>query len=479
MRTAAADVWTSTAHALWERISQHPFENSDDGLDFTRRLAREQAWSLAQTRRAIEEYRRYCFLACVAGREMTPSLAVDEVWHLHLTYTRDYWKSWCPQVLQCTLHHGPTRGGRAEASRHRDQYADTLAEYERWFGAPPADIWPGTAEQFAAIVRMRRVDLSRHIVLPRPRWPLGLGRTLLALIAPLLLSLPAQALPANPLDWEGGPFLQLYLLLMLIAFIGSLWLRRSLRERGAGSGANALDAFELAYLADGPTRCTDAVVTRLLQDDLAVWDADAGKLRLKGRVSDLDPPLDGIAKCIAVDGKPADLVKRSAPVLETVRKRLIGRGLCLDDAQIARVRWLGCLPLYAVMGLGVAKMLVGASRDKPIGFLVFLTIVLAVITLVLWIKRPARTRAGDRALSAAQKRHKRAARAPRGEELALAVALGGTAILGSTAYASYHQARHPPSSSDGGSSSGDSGSSSDGGGDGGGGGCGGCGGGGD
>lgn len=479
MRKSDSDVWSADASALWERLAAHAFEQPAMPLDFCRRLAREQGWTLAYARRAIEEYRRYCFLACVAGREMTPSLEVDEVWHLHLTYTRDYWQLWCPQVLRATLHHGPTLGGPQEALRHAQQYADTLAVYEHWFGAPPADLWPGTRERFAAGRRMRRVDLGRHFVLPRPRWPRRISGSpgLLALAASLVTG-DALALGSNPLDWTGGPFLQLYLLLMLVAVIGSIVLRRSLRDTGAGSGGTP-DVFELAYLADGPARCTDAAVTRLLHDGDAVWDVATSTLRLKGRVSDLQAPLDSIAKCIAVDGKPAALVKRAEAALAPLRQRLEQRGLWLNAAQVARVRWLGCLPLFALLAFGFAKMQIGLSRGKPIALLVVLSIVLGVITLVFLLKRPRRTRAGDRALATAKVRHARATRAPRPEDLSLAVALAGTTILGTTAYAQYHQNRQPPASSS--DSSGSDGSSSDsgGGGDGGGGGCGGCGGGGD
>jgi hypothetical protein len=122
--------------------------------------------------------------------------------------------------------------------------------------------------------------------------------------------------------------------------------------------------------------------------------------------------------------------------------------------------------------LGIAKMVVGASRGKPIGFLVVLTIILGLVALGFLLIRPGRTRAGDQAIADARQRNARAMRAPRNGELGLAVALLGTAALSGTAWAGYHQVRAPPSSS---SDGGGSDSSSDGGG---GGGCGGCGGGG-
>ncbi|HVK02716.1 MAG TPA: hypothetical protein VM490_04545, partial [Armatimonadaceae bacterium] len=128
---------------LWKRISDFTFDVPDAPLSFSRRLARENGWSPAYTRRVLDEYRRFLFLATVAAHPVTPSDAVDGAWHLHLLYTQSYWEDLCRDTLGRPLHHGPTKGGASEDVRFEDQYARTLAAYRQWFGqAPPADIWP-------------------------------------------------------------------------------------------------------------------------------------------------------------------------------------------------------------------------------------------------------------------------------------------------------------------------------------------------
>ena len=93
-----------------------------------------------------------------AGHPVTPSDAVDQAWHLHLCYTRDYWQRFCPDVLGRDLHHGPTAGGRIEEHRYFDQYAATLASYESVFGeAAPVDLWPAAATRLRDDPRARRV----------------------------------------------------------------------------------------------------------------------------------------------------------------------------------------------------------------------------------------------------------------------------------------------------------------------------------
>jgi hypothetical protein len=160
-------LWTSDLRTLWDRIERHAFEQ-EDALDFVRRLAREHRWTLDFSRRAILEYRRFCFLAVTGSAPVTPSEEVDEVWHLHLTYSRDYWENWCASVLRKPLHHDPTRGGSAEQARFRLQYAATLARYEQFFGPSAAELWPSTRDRFRPTPRFHTLDAHGWLAIPRP-----------------------------------------------------------------------------------------------------------------------------------------------------------------------------------------------------------------------------------------------------------------------------------------------------------------------
>jgi hypothetical protein len=166
--------------ALWQRLADHQIGPADASLSFAARLARENRWSLPHAERVIGEYKRFCYLAMRAGHEVTPSDAVDQAWHLHLTYSRDYWQTFCAQVLRADLHHGPTQGGPVERDRFYRQYAATLAAYETAFGeAPPADIWPGAHRRFTVDPLGIRVNLLHDMVLKR-RVALALGLLLFA-----------------------------------------------------------------------------------------------------------------------------------------------------------------------------------------------------------------------------------------------------------------------------------------------------------
>ncbi len=162
----AAGCWTPDRVALRRRIEAHSFD-PPHALSFTRRLARDHGWTEAFARTAIGEYGRFCFLAVASPGPATPSEEVDEVWHLHLTYTRDYWDRWCGEVLRTPLHHDPTAGGPAEQRRFQLQYARTLAGYEAFFGPPPAAFWPGTLRRFGPRPRFHVLDTARWFAVRR------------------------------------------------------------------------------------------------------------------------------------------------------------------------------------------------------------------------------------------------------------------------------------------------------------------------
>ena len=162
----------AVASDLWQRLAAHDIGPHGALLSFTARLARENRWSDELAERVVLEYKRFCYLAKTAGHEVTPSDAVDQAWHLHLTYSRDYWHEFCPKVLEADLHHGPTAGGMAERTRYYDQYAATLQSYEEAFGKPPpADIWPDSRQRFVEDLKAFRVKPSDAIVIPRRLLP--------------------------------------------------------------------------------------------------------------------------------------------------------------------------------------------------------------------------------------------------------------------------------------------------------------------
>ncbi|TND07799.1 MAG: hypothetical protein FD123_2950 [Bacteroidetes bacterium] len=160
---------TSTDEALWNAIRNFEIDDPESALTFTDRLARENGWTLEYAIRAVEEYKRFMFLVCTTGQTMTPSDEVDQVWHLHLLYTQSYWEDFCRDTLKRNVHHGPTRGGKAETEKYTDLYEQTKTHYENCFGAPPPpDLWPDSETRFRE-VHFRRVNLHRNWIISKPK----------------------------------------------------------------------------------------------------------------------------------------------------------------------------------------------------------------------------------------------------------------------------------------------------------------------
>ncbi len=465
--------WTGDRRALWERIAAHPFEAPGTPLDFTRRIAREKSWTLAYTRQVIDEYRRFCFLSVVQGSPVTPSEDVDEVWHKHLTYSRDYWDVWCGRVLGHGLHHDPTEGGPAEDRKFREQYARTLVTYEAWFGPPPEAFWPSSQRQFGHRPRFRTIDTERMFVLPRPRFS---GRWALGLLAMAAFPASAMAQMANPLDWGGAEFLRFFFGCLILVGILTICARHMLRGVGPAVHGGALNATETAFLAGGPQRAfATAMLEAMARGNVSV--AADGLIAVKSNTT-----VSGLLAPYVTDGaRYAGVRAAAAPAMAAIRGMLEQRGLVLTKARRATMSMVTFLLFAPLFVLGLEKTQVGLDRDRPVGFLIFLLFLTGLVALIMAFRRPFRSRAGDALVSQMRAQMKRLTRAPLESELALALALGGVGVLVGTPYAALGMSVQRAGG--GGSSSGcgsDGGSGSSGGGDSGGGdsggssGCGGC-----
>ncbi|WP_374465053.1 hypothetical protein [Chryseobacterium sp.] len=123
--------------SLWKRIQEFSLDAPGVNFPFSKKLAKEESWSLDFARKAIEEYKKFVYLCCILPNGASPSKVVDKVWHMHLIYTRNYWEEFCPDILKKNLHHHPSNGGIAEKEKHQNWFEDTLAAYRKVFSRKP------------------------------------------------------------------------------------------------------------------------------------------------------------------------------------------------------------------------------------------------------------------------------------------------------------------------------------------------------
>ncbi len=211
---------------LFDKIAAFQIGSQTDTLTFADRLCRENNWSHAFAERCIAEYKKFIYLAVTSSEPVTPSDEVDQVWHLHLTYTHSYWIGLCQNTLNKTLHHGPTQGGSAEGLRYRSQYQATLERYNEVFGQrPAADIWPAREHRFKHADKFVRVNTARQFVVKKPSSALLAITTL-----PLLLA----ACVKN--EAEADVLIALIVLLVAYACYRLFQAARNHKQTGGSSG---------------------------------------------------------------------------------------------------------------------------------------------------------------------------------------------------------------------------------------------------
>lgn len=156
-------------NTLWNKINSLQIGPPQAAFTFAQRLARENGWSTNFSDKVFFEYKRFLYLTATSDREVTPSDQVDQVWHLHLTYTRSYWKCLCEDILDFKLHHNPTEGGSQQQRKFHNQYQYTLDLYEKQYGEkPPEDVWPSVENRFDATQNFSRVSRKKHWVIKKP-----------------------------------------------------------------------------------------------------------------------------------------------------------------------------------------------------------------------------------------------------------------------------------------------------------------------
>lgn len=363
---------------LWNRIKAFSIDEENASFPFSQKLAQQQGWSVAYTERVIAEYKRFIFLCCISPNGASPSEDVDDVWHLHLTYTENYWKKFCADTLGRDIHHHPSRGGSQEKEKHQQWYADTLALYEQVFSEkPPADIWPSLATEKPEAVP----DLPAEPIYPlhRAYW---LGLLLLPVTVLFLYG------KSNPYHLNGPQFVWFYgtCIVVLLSFFQ---LVAGWRTEFAGTliqifGERRWTAFQLARYVHSQRKAIETAVVDLAARKLLL-PAPGYRFEWVGE------------KAVATDDNnpvAIEMAKRysnhEGVMMQQINSCYNELGTFDTDLQQIRERfsWVSTIIIWilaAAIGiLGFTRILQGVSHAKPVGYLLILMIVAAFGVVVLW-----------------------------------------------------------------------------------------------
>jgi uncharacterized protein (TIGR04222 family) len=244
-----------------------------------------------------------------------------------------------------------------------------------------------------------------------------------------------------------------------------------------GRAQRVTDVEQLAFLAGGFGRFSQSVVARLLAARALAMNgrnlfAIVGRERAQ---SDAERRLVALASPVNWN----EIERALRDQAGALKRSMAAAGLLADIKTFRRMRGRAILPYLLLIAFGIAKCVVGVSRDRPVGFLVLLLILTTAFAILRWISLDRRTQAGKDAVDEARRETERLSIAPTMPETGLAVALYGPVVLAGSGFEDFHKLRDNMggSSQSGGSCGSDGGGGgSCGGGGGCGGGCGGCGG---
>ncbi len=126
-------------NSLWDSVEKFDINETSHGNGFALKLAREHNWPYNFTKDAVIEYKKFMYLAVTCDFMVSPSRIVDEVWHLHLTYSKSY-NNFC-KVLGKTIDHHPSNFTDEDVKKYKFAKEKTKVEYERAFGTQPPEYW--------------------------------------------------------------------------------------------------------------------------------------------------------------------------------------------------------------------------------------------------------------------------------------------------------------------------------------------------
>jgi uncharacterized protein (TIGR04222 family) len=358
---------------LWSKIQQFPLDDPHAAITFSHKLAARKNWSPDFTERVVEEYRKFLFLYCISPNGASPSQAVDEAWHLHLTYTKSYWTDLCKNTLNMNIHHNPSQGGDEEDHKHREWYAETLLLYESVFDSPPPDdIWPPP---------------KMELPIPEPAWHL---RNEMIVLFVIVLSLPLTISAIRhdvlfPFALTGPQFLVFFPLLALSCIICFIILQvdkgRPLQQLVIEHFPTDATIFQTALFYYGKHRSVQTGIIDLIRRDLlSVTSNEIFTLhqnRYQKLVNEQNPLIAGFLNeeretveysIIASVWYREEYVRH--PALQQLRALAQYKGSFLEKYNL----------LLMPFAVGIIRIFQGLYNSKPFSYLIFEMLALLAVT---------------------------------------------------------------------------------------------------
>jgi|GEM_PF-1208885 len=199
----------------------------------------------------------------------------------------------------------------------------------------------------------------------------------------------------NPLDFTGPKFLVFYIITVIVATLIAARLRRWLitSDEETMAWRVTLDPYEAASLRSGAKGAIEAAIAMLVHHKVLETSKAQHTVKVSGPLPQGAHWFErAVYNTINAKGACTVSTLRTSRLLlddaARITERLKEMGLLVSDKRWRVVRTVPTLVMAAVLAFGFAKLVIGVSRDRPVGFLVFLCFITVIIMLTFLNMRP-------------------------------------------------------------------------------------------
>jgi len=371
------------SNAVWQKVQAFDFDETTAPYTFTMRLAIEKKWTVTFTEDAILEYKKFMYLLAISGESLSPSFIVDEVWHLHLTYSQSY-EAFCG-IFGKVIKHIPANHSTKDKLKLRRSIEKTKALYQLHFGPMPVVFWQNDNE----------MDVNGFLFGRRPWWK----TTIFTFAGAFILAFPSYFL-LRPLfiQWKSLSFLPFYLALLTLVFFGlRLYTRISYRkiwkQLEPENHLKHLHPFEWMVLRKGfMSNAVNALINESLkkgqihlnQQDMFEYNHQFQNISNE----------DGLMESIFSDSQPKnfDFVYSNLKIQPYFKRFELGSNELVKNfirtKIFQRVYMVNNIGIMLVLLFGVLRLTTGLLRDKPVIWISLILITFSIISLFYLLSLP-------------------------------------------------------------------------------------------
>jgi hypothetical protein len=108
-------------------LSEADIRNLD--LEYlVKRLVDRDQWTQNDAKEAVRRYKNFLILICKYPQAVVaPAPDIDEVWHTHILFTREYTRD-CKAIFGNYLHHAPSQNSGPEETRRMEEAQSRAAD---------------------------------------------------------------------------------------------------------------------------------------------------------------------------------------------------------------------------------------------------------------------------------------------------------------------------------------------------------------